>query len=191
MATTDTQVASPIINVLTKSQYQGIATPSATEFYLITDDSPITAGSGLTAVVAGGETMISHTNSITAVTTQALYPITIDAQGHITSVGTATTGGTSYTHPSATAHTAAAVKVGNDALGHVVIGSALTAADVSAAASTHSHGNITNAGAITTTVAIATGDKFVITDSSDSSKLKASSISFGTSTSSFLSNDGT
>lgn len=55
----------------------------------------------------------------------------------------------------------------------------------------HTHGSITNAGAITTTVTIATGDKLVITDSSDSSKLKASGISFGTTTSSFLSNDGT
>ena len=35
-----------------------------------------------------------------------------------------------YTHPTATSHTAAAVKVGNDGSGHVVIGDALTAEDV-------------------------------------------------------------
>ena len=184
MATTDTQVASPIINILTKSQYQGIAAPSATEFYLITDDSPITAGSGLTAVVAGGETMISHTNSITAVTTQALYPITVDAQGHITSVGTATTGGASYT--------VTVTGTGNAITNIGLSGTTITATKGSSfASSTHTHGEITNAGAITTTVTIATGDKLVITDSSDSSKLKASGISFGTTTSSFLSNDGT
>lgn len=37
-----------------------------------------------------------------------------------------------YTHPAYTANSAAAVKVGNDATGHVVIGSALTASDVGA-----------------------------------------------------------
>ena len=35
-----------------------------------------------------------------------------------------------YEHPATTAHEAAAVKVGNDALGHVVLGSALTKGDV-------------------------------------------------------------
>lgn len=89
MATTDKNVQNPIINVLTKSQFDSIASPSADEFYLITDDSPIIAGTGLTASVAGGLTLIDHSNSITAKTTQAIYPVTIDAQGHITSVGTA------------------------------------------------------------------------------------------------------
>lgn len=89
MATTDKNVQNPIINVLTKSQFDSIASPSADEFYLITDDSPIIAGTGLTTSVAEGLTLISHSNSITAKTTQAIYPITIDAQGHITSVGTA------------------------------------------------------------------------------------------------------
>lgn len=44
-----------------------------------------------------------------------------------------------YSHPTYTQHTAAAVKVGNDATGHVVIGAALTAADVGAATSGHTH----------------------------------------------------
>lgn len=44
-----------------------------------------------------------------------------------------------YTHPSYTAATAAAVKVGRDATGHVVIGAALTASDVGAATSGHTH----------------------------------------------------
>ena len=44
---------------------------------------------------AGGSTTtsgtINHTNSVTAQTTQALYPIKIDAQGHISAYGTAVT----------------------------------------------------------------------------------------------------
>ena len=40
---------------------------------------------------------------------------------------------TAYTHPTATATAAAAVKVGQDSLGHVVLGNALTAADISGA----------------------------------------------------------
>ena len=55
----------------------------------------------------------------------------------------------------------------------------------------HAHGNITNAGAISTTAAIASGDKLVIVDSSNSNKLTGSSISFGTSANYFLTNKGT
>jgi len=63
--------------------------------------------------------------------------------------------------------------------------------DTSRAASTHDHGSITNEGAITSDTAAASGDKLVIADSSDSSKLKRSGIAFGSSTSTFLRNDGT
>lgn len=49
--------------------------------------------------------------------------------------------------------------------------------------SSHTHGNITNAGALQTTdVAIATGDKLVITDASNSSKVARSSLTFDGST---------
>lgn len=55
----------------------------------------------------------------------------------------------------------------------------------------HTHGQLTNAGAITSTaVALASGDSLVFVDSSDSSKVKKSSITFGTSTTTFLRNDG-
>lgn len=67
----------------------------------------------------------------------------------------------------------------------------LTVANIGAAASSHDHGSITNAGAITSDTAAASGDKLVIADSSDSSKLKRSGIAFGSSTSTFLRNDGT
>lgn len=45
----------------------------------------------------------------------------------------------SVAHSAYTAATAAAVKVGRDSTGHVVIGNALTAADVGASASSHQH----------------------------------------------------
>lgn len=50
---------------------------------------------------------------------------------------------------------------------------------VGAAASSHTHGNITNAGALQTNdITVASGDKLVITDSSNSAKVARSSISF-------------
>ena len=56
----------------------------------------VTAGTGLSiGTTAGGNFTttgtINHTNSVTAQTTQALYPIKIDACGHITAYGTAVT----------------------------------------------------------------------------------------------------
>lgn len=63
--------------------------------------------------------------------------------------------------------------------------------DTSRAASSHTHGSITNAGAITSDTTVASGDKLIISDSSDSSKLKRSNVSFGTSTTTYLRNDGT
>lgn len=64
-------------------------------------------------------------------------------------------------------------------------------ADAAYAASSHSHGSVTSDGAITSDTAAASGDKLVIADSSDSSKLKRSGIALGSSTSTFLRNDGT
>ena len=54
----------------------------------------------------------------------------------------------------------------------------------------HSHGNLTNGGDITTSATISNGDRLVINDES-ASKITNSSITFGTSTTSFLANDGT
>lgn len=56
-----------------------------------------------------------------------------ETNGNIKINGTETT---VYTHPVTTATTAAAVKVGNDAAGHVVLGDAISASDVGAIAST-------------------------------------------------------
>ncbi len=66
----------------------------------------------------------------------------------------------------------------------------LTAANVGAATSDHAHGNITNAGDITTNATIASGDRLVINDES-ASKIINSSITFGSSTTQYLANNGT
>ncbi len=59
--------------------------------------------------------------------------------------------------------------------------------------STHTHGNITNGGALQTNdITIASGDKIVITDSSDSSKIARASVSFdGSTTTKALTQKGT
>lgn len=65
--------------------------------------------------------------------------------------------------------------------------------DTTKAASSHTHGNITNAGALQTNdVSVASGDKLVVTDSSDSDKVARTSITFdGSTTSQVLSKKGT
>lgn len=67
---------------------------------------------------------------------------------------------------------------------------AIGTTSTTAAAGNHAHGNITNGGDITTTATIASGDRLVINDES-ASKINNSSITFGTSTSTYLRNDGT
>ena len=61
------------------------------------------------------------------------------------------------------------------------------------APSSHTHGNITNGGALQTTdITIANGDKLVVTDSSNSNKVARASISFdGSTTSKCLTQKGT
>ena len=64
-----------------------------------------------------------------------------------------------------------------------------TASEVGAASSSHTHGNITNGGDITATApTIASGDKLIINDES-ASKI-TNGPSFGTSTTTYLRNDG-
>ena len=63
MATSDRQISKPIVNILTKAQYQGISSPSADEFYLITDDAAVSAGTGISVNSAGGETIVSLDSS--------------------------------------------------------------------------------------------------------------------------------
>ena len=58
-------------------------------------------------------------------------------------------------------------------------------------ATSHTHGNITNGGEINATATIASGDHLVIADNSSGNDLTTSSITFGTSTTQFLRNNGT
>lgn len=51
------------------------------------DNNTYSAGSGLSL----SESTFNHSNSVTAQTTQAVYPIKIDAQGHISAYGSAVT----------------------------------------------------------------------------------------------------
>lgn len=72
-------------------------------------------------------------------------------------------------------------------------GTTYTIADATARGtiSSHVHGSISNTGAITSDTTVTSGDKLIIADDSDSSKLKRSNIALGTSTATFLRNDGT
>ena len=57
-----------------------------------------------------------------------------------------------------------------------------TALGFTPSANDHTHGNISNAGAITSDTAVANGDKIIVADSSDSSKLIRTGITFDGST---------
>ena len=56
----------------------------------------VTAGTGLSGGGTSGSVTLNHSNSVTAQTTQAIYPIKIDAQGHISAYGDAVTPLTSH-----------------------------------------------------------------------------------------------
>lgn len=78
------------------------------------------------------------------------------------------------------------------ALGTASNGTATTAARSDHVHAKPAYGKITSAGAITTTATIANGDKLVIVDSSASSVLQGSSVTFdGSTTNTFLSRKGT
>ena len=73
------------------TQQQQIILPDATGTIALTSNLPDisgkidTAGTGLSK----SGTTLNHSNSVTAQTTQAIYPIKIDAQGHISEYGNA------------------------------------------------------------------------------------------------------
>ena len=100
------------------------------------------------------------------------------------SSGQLTIGNTySYTHPAYDTASAAAVKIGRDATGHVVIGNALTYSDVGAAASSHSHGNVLSGGTMTSSaVTSVTSDYLVFSDASNSGKIERQGFTAITST---------
>ena len=167
---------------------------SATKVPQITTDSTGHV-TGITEVTITGVTPASHThgnisNTGTLTDTAAAaagndYVVIRDADN--AKVQTSTIKGTDvadavskkHSHSTLTLSTTAQAYDGTHTL-------ALPSADPYTSARTpasHTHGNITNGGALQTTdVTIASGDKLVITDSSDSNKVARASISFDGST---------
>ena len=146
--------------------------PDANGTVALTSDIPDvsgkidTAGTGLSK----SGTTLNHSNAVAAQSTQAIYPIKIDAQGHISAYGSAVTIPTVPSNivntitTTAGAHTAITSQKGN-----VSFNVPTTAAHVGAASSSHAHGNITNGGDITATApTVANGDQIIINDHSAS-----------------------
>lgn len=207
----------------------------------------ITDGGGLTVsggpITSAGSITVGHTNEVTPQTTQAVYPIKIDAQGHISDYGNAVTIPTVVDTYSSTGSNAVSGRAVNAALqtldssisattgqaisaititdgkitnstkinvgdanqnafSNIKVGTTTVAADTTTDTVEFIAGNnitltpnatndsITIAGDITTNATIASGDRLVINDES-ASKLTNSSITFGTSTTQFLANNGT
>ena len=103
---------------------------------------------------------------------------------------------TVYTHPSQTAYTSKGTatkvpQITTDSTGHVTGITEVTISGVTPAS--HTHGNIQNGGALQTNdITIASGDKLVVTDSSDSNKVARASVSFdGSTTTKALTQKGT
>lgn len=150
----------------------------------------ITSGGDITATaptVGQGDCLVINDDSASKITNGPSFGTSTTT--FLANNGTWQTPAGTYSHPTTTAVAAAAKKVGHDELGHVVLGAALTASDVGAAASSHAHGNITSGGDITATApTISSGDCLVIND--DSASKITNGPAFGTSTSTYLRNDG-
>ena len=96
MAITETPLDTLVINYLSQTDFDAEVsggTINANQLYLTPDSSitGVTAGTGLQGGGTSGAVTLNHSNSVTAKTTQAIYPIAFDAQGHITSSGNAVT----------------------------------------------------------------------------------------------------
>ena len=120
----------------------------------------------------------SQDTTYTMTTTGSGNAVTSVALGSDNKI-TVTKGATynNYTHPTYTSQESGLYKITVDGTGHVSSTTAASISDLS-----HSHGNIAMAGTMTATVAIANGDRLVITDSSDSKKITSTSITFDGST---------
>ena len=79
---------------LTANTKYKLTAGGSTFIFTTPTDTTYSAGTGLS--LSG--TTINHSNSVTAQTTQAVYPIKIDAQGHISAYGSAVSLGTASSH---------------------------------------------------------------------------------------------
>lgn len=87
------------------------------------------------------------------------YKLTAGGTGYIFTMPTIDV----YTHPSYTAEDPAAIKIGRDSSGHVVLGSAITPADIGAATSGHSHTLSLATDTGTSSITLAHGGKYKLT----------------------------
>ena len=164
----------------TKGQIK--VTPSSGDAYNVSvkglGSAAFTDGSEYAPVghVHTGYATSSHTHATSIATSTGTNQITL-AFGTKYSIST---GGTSYVFTMPSLPTATSSVAGVATLG----------ASGGSATYDHTHGSITNAGSITSNTTIANGDNLVITDTSDSNKIKRASITFGTSQSTYLRNDG-
>ena len=78
------------VNTVEVTTINGVTVGSNPEF----TDTTYTASNG---IEVGTGNVIKHTNSVTAQSTQKIYPITYDSQGHITGAGSAFTPGAAAT----------------------------------------------------------------------------------------------
>lgn len=135
-------------NNIQANTINGVAVGSSPKFSdTVTTVSTTGSGNAVTAVSASNGAL-TVTKGTTFLTAHNTYTISTTGSGNaVTAVSlsgttfTVTKGATynNYSHPSYTAADAAAKKIGRDSTGHVVIGDSLTASDVGAATSGHTH----------------------------------------------------
>lgn len=118
-------------------------TPAAGDVVLYSDSEFVWTGSawerlGRDSSFKTTQTAVTGaTTASTATATTFVSAIEQDANGVIKYTTKVLPTYNNYSHPTTTAVDAAAVKVGKDSLGHVVLGSALTYSDVGAASASH------------------------------------------------------
>lgn len=163
-------------------------TPSAGDVVLYDDSEFVWTGSAWERLGRDSSFKVTQTavtgatTASTTTTTTFVSAITQDTNGVIKYTTQPLPTYNNYSHPTTTSATVAAVKVGRDTLGHVVLGNAITYSDVGAASAAHAHGNITNDGKVgstadyalhTTTGGAVTASSFAVTSPSASGSTTA------------------
>ena len=143
----DTKVKNMVFNILDSDTYNSLSNDGQlnnNQLYFITND---------------GDTSIDTSTKTADINLAHGGKYELTAGGYST-VFTLPNG---YSHPSTTAVSAAAVKVGKDNQGHVVLGSALTASDVGASPSNHTHSISLATDTGTSAVTLSHGGKYKLT----------------------------